>query len=84
MTTYYKDHWAKIDATRLGRYEAMFEWRPEQDGSLAALELAQSHRVLDFGSGPGYLALRLAELVGPEGEVHGVELNEQFVTGARA
>lgn len=84
MSTYYKDHWAQIDDTRLGRYEAMFEWRPEQDPSLTALDIAESHSVLDFGSGPGFLSLRLAELVGPDGEVHGVELNERFVAGARA
>ncbi len=84
MSTYYKDHWAQIDDVRLARYEAMFEWRPERDQSLAALELEPSHTVLDFGSGPGFLALHLAELVGPTGRVHGVELNERFVDDARA
>lgn len=84
MTTYYKDHWEAIDDGRLARYEAMFEWRPEQDASLAALELENANTVLDFGSGPGFLALRIAELLGPGGEVHGVELNERFVNGARS
>lgn len=84
VTMYYKDHWAEIDDVRLGRYEAMFEWRGEQDRSLEPLALEPSQTVLDFGSGPGFLALRVAEIVGPEGRVHGVDLNERFVAGAQA
>lgn len=50
----------------------------------AALELAAGERVLDIGSGPGYLAKEMAALVGPAGAVHGVDISEAMLTIARA
>ena len=41
-------------------------------------------RVLEVGSGAGDVALTLAELVGPEGWVVGVDLNPQFLNGTPA
>jgi ubiquinone/menaquinone biosynthesis C-methylase UbiE len=35
--------------------------------------------VADLGCGPGYYALPLAELVGPEGKVYAVDLNEKVI-----
>lgn len=40
-------------------------------------------RVLDIGCGLGDTTLRLAELVGPEGEVVGIDAGERFVEFAR-
>jgi len=37
-------------------------------------------RVLDVGSGPGYAALDVAQLIGPTGSVLGVDLSERFVS----
>ena len=41
---------------------------------LRLLEVAPGQRVLDVGSGSGWTTALLAHLVGPEGEVFGVEL----------
>ena len=40
---------------------------------LAAAQVQPGHRVLDVGSGPGYFARILAEAVGPEGSVVGID-----------
>ena len=40
-------------------------------------------RVLDIGSGAGDVALVAAELVGPEGEVVGVDMNPEILETAR-
>ncbi|HEV7787987.1 MAG TPA: methyltransferase domain-containing protein [Pseudonocardia sp.] len=49
----------------------------------AALNLLAGERVLDIGSGPGYLAREMAELVGPGGTVHGVDISENMLAIAR-
>ena len=41
---------------------------------LRLLDVAQGMRVLDVGSGSGWTTALLAHLVGPRGQVHGVEL----------
>jgi ubiquinone/menaquinone biosynthesis C-methylase UbiE len=47
----------------------------QADQALAALPLAPGMRVADLGAGSGYLALRLAEAVGPSGVVYAVEVD---------
>jgi protein-L-isoaspartate(D-aspartate) O-methyltransferase len=44
------------------------------EAMLRLLEVRRGQRVLDVGSGSGWTTALLAHLVGPEGEVHGVEL----------
>jgi arsenite methyltransferase len=51
---------------------------------IAALGLGPGERVLDVGSGPGLLAAEMAEAVGPEGAVHGVDPSESMLAMARA
>jgi ubiquinone/menaquinone biosynthesis C-methylase UbiE len=82
--TYYRDHWLEIDPERLDAYEEMFRWRPKMAPLLDPAELAAGQRVVDFGCGPGMLSLELARRVGPEGHVHGVDLNPDFLERARA
>lgn len=48
------------------------------------LDVPAGARVLDVGSGSGWSTAILAELVGPEGEVHGVELVPELVERGRA
>jgi SAM-dependent methyltransferase len=43
----------------------------------------ESDRVLDIGCGLGETTLRLAELVGPQGHAHGVDVAERMITTAR-
>jgi SAM-dependent methyltransferase len=48
-----------------------------------ALELQPGHSVLDVGCGCGATALALAERVGPEGRVVGVDVSQQMLARAR-
>jgi arsenite methyltransferase len=47
------------------------------------LALQPGERVLDIGSGPGLLADEMAEEVGPEGRVHGIDPSESMLAIAR-
>ena len=47
------------------------------------LDLKPGHKVLDIGSGTGYHAAVMAEIVGPEGRIYGVEVIPQLVEIAR-
>jgi protein-L-isoaspartate(D-aspartate) O-methyltransferase len=50
---------------------------------LDLLEVEPGHRVLDVGCGSGWTTALLGELVGPEGEVVGVELVPELVARGR-
>ena len=80
--TFYSEHWQEIEPERIKRYEAMFQWRDGNLRSLQSLELAKGSRVLDYGSGPGFFALGIADVVGTNGSVKGVDINAQFVEDA--
>ena len=80
--TFYTDHWKHIEDERIARYERMFEWREGNAALLAPAQLTPGLRVLDFGSGPGFMALVIADIVGESGKVHGVDLNARFVRDA--
>ena len=45
----------------------------QRRATLAALEPRNGERVIDIGCGPGYLAAEIAELVGSDGFVHGID-----------
>lgn len=81
--TYYKDHWVEIEPERIDAYEQMFEWRPQSAPLLEPAELAPGRTVIDYGCGPGGLAVELARRVAPNGRVHGVDLNALFLERAR-
>jgi ubiquinone/menaquinone biosynthesis C-methylase UbiE len=46
--------------------------------------ITNGKRVLDVGAGPGYAAMDLAEIVGPEGKVVALERSAKFVAAAEA
>ncbi|WP_369974880.1 methyltransferase domain-containing protein [Thermobifida halotolerans] len=50
---------------------------------LEQLQAAPGMRVLELGAGTGYNAALLAALVGPEGRVTTVDVDDDLVTGAR-
>ncbi|MEL7174177.1 MAG: methyltransferase domain-containing protein, partial [Pseudomonadota bacterium] len=52
--------------------------------TLAQLALSPGERVIDIGSGPGFLAAEMAEAVGPAGAVLGVDISEALLARARA
>ena len=49
----------------------------------AVLALQPGERVLDIGSGPGFLAAEMAAEVGPDGRVHGIDPSESMLVSAR-
>jgi SAM-dependent methyltransferase len=81
--TYYRDHWVTVEPERLAAYEELFRWRPQQEPLLAPARLAPGQVVADYGCGPGHLAVELARRVGPSGQVHAIDLNEEFVQRTR-
>jgi ubiquinone/menaquinone biosynthesis C-methylase UbiE len=80
---YFEEHWREIEPERLERYELMFTWRPEHEALIAPAHIQAGQTVLDFGSGPGHLAVELADRVGADGHVHGVDVNADFVARSR-
>lgn len=82
ISTFFTDHWRDIEDERVARYEQMFVWRPEQDALIAPARIETGQHVLDFGCGPGFMAMALADKVGPSGRVCGVDINARFVADA--
>ena len=78
--TYYRDHWVTVEPDRLAVYEEMFRWRPQLEPLLAPARLERGLTVVDYGCGPGHLAVELARRVGPEGRVLALDLNAEFRT----
>ncbi|WP_394215346.1 protein-L-isoaspartate O-methyltransferase [Brachybacterium vulturis] len=50
---------------------------------LRLLDVREGHRVLDLGAGSGWTTALLAHLVGPEGEVLGIERQQRLLDPAR-
>jgi arsenite methyltransferase len=50
---------------------------------MKALQLGAGERVLDIGSGPGLLAAEMAEAVGPQGRVCGIDASDAMIAMAR-
>src|SRR5690606_3245844 len=63
---------------QIGRGQTNSQPRTVRD-MLELLDVRPGQRVLDVGAGSGWSTALLAELVGPEGTVHGVELEPDLV-----
>lgn len=61
--------------------QAALAWALEREHLLAA-GLSPGMRVLDLACGPGFISRRIAEIVGPEGSVHGIDLNGELLETA--
>ncbi|MDH4144606.1 MAG: methyltransferase domain-containing protein [Acidimicrobiia bacterium] len=84
LDSYYRDHWAEIEPERFDRYDRMFRLDPRLAArQLAPVDVQPGETVLDFGCGPGYVAVELARIGGAGTKVHGVDLNADFVARAR-
>ena len=81
--TYYRDHWIEIEPERIEAYEGMFEWRPPMAPLLEPAQLDAGQTVVDYGCGPGGLAVELARRVGETGRIHACDLNESLLERAR-
>ncbi len=58
--------------------------REHGEAALAAAPPRAGDRVLDIGCGLGDTTVRLAELVGPQGQAHGVDVAERMIETAVA
>jgi ubiquinone/menaquinone biosynthesis C-methylase UbiE len=56
----------------------------QRDAILQRLALRGGERVLDIGSGPGFLCESMAEAVGPSGRIAGIELSDDLVRYAQS
>jgi ubiquinone/menaquinone biosynthesis C-methylase UbiE len=52
--------------------------------TLAGIGLRAGLRVLEIGCGPGVMLEAAAQLVGPEGEIHAIDVQPEMLTRARA
>ncbi|HEU5295267.1 MAG TPA: methyltransferase domain-containing protein [Burkholderiaceae bacterium] len=75
-----------FDQALAQRIEAVYKTRDaarRRRVVLDALDLRPGERVIDIGTGPGFLAREMASLVGPAGEVLGVDTSEAMLELAR-
>ncbi|HEX4955883.1 MAG TPA: methyltransferase domain-containing protein [Thermoanaerobaculia bacterium] len=72
----------EAELARLGLQHRV--WRPRVLTAWERAGISVGSKVVDFGAGPGYATLDLAEIVGPGGRVVGVERSGSFVAAARA
>lgn len=51
----------------------------QREATLKLLDLQPGERVIDIGSGPGFLSETMAERVGPDGAVHGIDVSPDLI-----
>lgn len=82
MTKDYALGHSEDELVRLGTQAAVID--PIFRRTLAEAGISRGMRVLDIGCGPGYVSTLLAEMVGPEGEIVGVDISETALRTARS
>src|SRR5689334_13214136 len=70
------------ELARLGVQNAI--WRPRALDAWRRAGITRGQRVIDFGAGPGYASLDLADVVGLLGEVWAVDRSEKFLAHLQA
>lgn len=70
-------------AQRIERVDETSDAARRRRAVLAALELAPGERVIDIGTGPGFVAREACEIVGSGGRVLGVDTSEPMLDLAR-
>lgn len=65
------------EIARLGLQHAV--WRPRALDAWRRAGITRGQRIIDFGAGPGYAALDLADVAGPEGQVWALERSRRFL-----
>ncbi|HSV93191.1 MAG TPA: methyltransferase domain-containing protein [Desulfobacterales bacterium] len=80
-----RDYVLGTDAGEIERLRIQHEaWRPIVLDAWRRAGVAPGDRALDVGSGPGWAAFDLAEIVGPKGSVCALERSARFVSAGRA
>jgi SAM-dependent methyltransferase len=85
MTTASSTYALRLSDDELGRYRMMAARARAEEGDLwTQAGIVPGARVADVGCGPGAMLVTLAEIVGPEGHVIGVDADPAAVAAARA
>jgi ubiquinone/menaquinone biosynthesis C-methylase UbiE len=82
--TYYRDHWVDVGAERMETYESLFQWHEGLEPLIAPAEIGPGQTVVDYGCGPGHVAVEVARRVGPSGKVWALDINPEFLERTRA
>ena len=75
----------EYDEAAVERLEAVYlgpDVVAQREDTLRRLSISKGEKVLDIGSGPGFLATAMAEATGPSGDVVGVDISQQMVDRA--
>lgn len=84
IETYCRDHWIDIEPDRFDRYLQMFKITDQNRAvNFDPLGAKPGEVIVDFGCGPGDVAVELAKVVGAGGHVHGLDLNAELLRVAR-
>jgi SAM-dependent methyltransferase len=59
-------------------------WRERVHDCWRRAGIGERQRIIDIGCGPGFASVDLADVVGPEGQVIGIERSERFIEHAVA
>lgn len=66
-----------VEVERLGLQHRV--WRPKVLDAWQRAGITAGSTVIDAGAGPGWASLDLAEMVGPDGQVHALERSSRFL-----
>ncbi len=80
---FYKAHWRDIEPERMSAYRNGFGWDEAAEGLYRPADISLGQSVADFGCGPGKIAVEFARRVGPNGQVHAIDVNAEFLDIAR-
>lgn len=81
---FYKTHWREIEPDRMTAYREGFGWDETTERLFRPAEISTGHVVADFGCGPGKVSTELAKQVGPNGRIHAIDINAEFLEITRA
>ena len=79
----HKEYWLNIEPERFERYKSMFQWSASTEPLVAPANIRPGDVVVDFGCGPGFVAVELARRVGTRGHVHAIDVSRDFVEHAK-
>jgi ubiquinone/menaquinone biosynthesis C-methylase UbiE len=77
---YYREHWVHIEQERLDTYDSVFQWNPLMEPMLHGFGLEEAACLVDYGTGPGWIALEMGRRMDLGAQVFGCDLNEQLLS----